>query len=64
VVFSRFWHILQDGYGASSQKILESPRKAYFNVSGKSLSSNLRGSMIDGIGIDVDTGKGSTLDFH
>ena len=45
-------------------KVPESPRKAYFNVSGKGLGPNLGGSMIDGTGIDVDTGKGSTLGFH
>jgi len=28
------------------------------------LSSNLGGSMIDGTGTDVDTGKSSTLNFH
>ena len=45
-------------------KASESPRKAYFNVSGKGLSSNLGGSMIDRTRIDVDIGKGSTLGFH
>ena len=41
-------------------KVSDSPRKAYFNVSGKGLSSNLGGSMIDGTGTDVDNGEGST----
>ena len=44
-------------------KVFESPRKAYFNVSGRGLSSNFGGSMIDGVRIDVDVGKGSTLGF-
>ena len=41
-------------------KVSDSPRKANFNVSGKGLSSNLGGSMIDGIRTNVDTGEGST----
>ena len=34
----------------------ESPRNAYIKVSGKGLSFNLGGSMIDGTGTYVDTG--------
>ena len=44
--------------------VSDSPRKAYFNVSGKGLSFNLGSSMIDGTGIDVDNGKDSTLGLH
>ena len=45
-------------------KVSDSPRKAYFNVSGKGLSSNLRGSTINGTGTYVDNGEGSTLGLH
>ena len=45
-------------------KVFESPRKAYFNMSDRGLSSNLRSSMIDETGKDVDIGKGSTLGFY
>ena len=45
-------------------KVSKSPRKAYFNMPGKSLSSNLGGSTIDGTGIDVDDGEGSTLGLY
>jgi len=44
--------------------VSNSPRKAYFNVSGKGLSSNLGGSTIDGTGTDVDNGEGSTLGLY
>ena len=40
-------------------KVSESPKKAYFNVSGRGLSSNLGGSMINGTGTDIDNGKGA-----
>ena len=45
-------------------KVSKSPRKAYFNVFGKGLSSNLGGLMIDGTGTNVDNGKGSMLGLH
>ena len=45
-------------------KVSDLPRKAYFNVSGKGLSSNLGGSMIDGTETDVDSGESSTLGLH
>jgi len=45
-------------------KVSDSPKKAYFNVSGKGLSSDLGGSMIDETGKDVGNGRGSTLGLH
>ena len=45
-------------------KVFESTTKAYFNMSGRSLRSNLGGSIIDGTGIDVGNGKDSTLGLH
>jgi len=45
-------------------KVSDSLKKAYINVPGKGLSSNLGGSTIHGIGTDVDNGKDSTLGLH
>jgi len=45
-------------------KVPESPRKAYFNVSGKDLNSNLGDSTINEIGTDIDNGKVSILGLH